>query len=676
MAYREFHYEKQYAAPDNSQAYATQVQGITNLFRGLQQKQEQRRRAEDQFQYDLDKGAFENDTKILTHVAKNVTARGKNEFRSSGRLSMDTERLMIDGKGWQQQSANQLERAKQLRQNIADREKDLYYNSQPDIDLLREATHGKDNDVDFRTRGERLAQAEQRIGGIDTFKFDKYRADYVKQIGSQWKDIETPLKSGASKSVRYEATFWDTDKGVPGVTDKDAIRFIDSDSRMAQYYDAKVSRDLDEEIKSMKTSGDDRTAWMKGKTNAEIKTELINDPGKNLINKEEYGIRVRNQAKTDLTEADRINSKVSYTNVGGDKNGSGGRWANPNILHDNTVNSLAQEAKSDDGQMSTVTTYGPGGRFTQKSGKPIQIDTTNPVRTDTDKGITTRANKGNLRFNMTGYMLMPIKKGQAPFALKAKTPEGMIEEINNMPAEYFNPDGKMALQPDLKIGLNGYTINEAGVLNDVQDQLFNISSQMADATKIGDKEKLATLQNMEYNLQELKDMVAGGDYDQQDLITAGNKAGVRKIQNNYIIPADQSDLSTIKNVTGGFDLKDKSYWSPEMQAVDAAYKARYEKAKAEGFGAKKESVLPIGTTYEEGATGKVVWNGKNWMMGNDISPYDGDLKKDMDSGKLMKENTTLPKTSGLPTITTADDYAKLPSGSEYLGPDGKKRKKK
>jgi hypothetical protein len=625
VAYREFHYEKQYAAPDTDQAYATQVQGITNLFRGIQQKQEQRRKAEDQFAYDLDKGAFENDTRVLTELAKNVTAMAKQDIRKTGRLSSETENLMKSGTGWQQQSVNQLERSKQLRQNIVDKgTRDPYYNPEPDLNLIKEATHGSDNDVDFRTRGERLATAESLVGGVDTFRFDKYRADYVKQIGSQFKDIETPLKSGASKAVRYEATFWDSEKGVPGVTDKDAIRFIDSDSRLAQYYDTRISRELDEEIKSMKSSGDARTSWMKGKTDVEIKNELINDPTKNLINKEQYGIRVRNQAKADLAEADRINSKVSYTNVGGDKNGSGGRWANPNILHDNTMNSLAQSAKKTDGQMGTVATYGPGGRFTQKSGKPIQIDTTNPVRTDIDRGITTRANKGNLRFNMTGYMLMPVKKGQAPFALKSDTPEGMIEEINNMPDEYFDPNGKMGLQPDLKIGLNGYTINEAGVLNDVQDQLFDISTQIAEATKNGEKEKLATLQNVEYNLQELKDMVAGGDYDQQDLITAGNKAGVRKIQNNYIIPADASDLSTIKNVTGGFDLRDKSYWSPEMQAVEAAWKNKYAEAQKQGFVAKKEE----------------------------------------------------PKKAELITVTTEEDYAKLPSGTEYLGPDGKKRRKK
>lgn len=582
MAYRNFDYEKQYAAPDTSQAFAARVQGVSNLFAGIRARQEDKRKASDQFAYDLDKGSYENDTKILTEVAKNVTDRAKQELRKNGKLSPETERIMKDGLGWQQMSKNQMERTKALRQNIQDRRaNDPYYNAETDENLIKEATHGDKNDVDFRTRGERLAQAENQIGGIDTFRFDKYAADYVKTIGAQYKDKETPLRAGGSMSKYNQATFWDDSKGVPEVTDKHAASFLESDHRVAEYYDDKINKSLDREIKAMKSSGDSRTAWMKGLDDAEIKNELINDPSKNLINSEDYGARIRNQAKADLKERDRINSKVSYSNIDSDKNNSGGRWKNNNILHDNAINSYAQEAKTPDGSMSAVVTYGPGGRFTQKSGKPIQIDTTNPIRTNIDKGLTTRNNKGNLKLNMTGYQLMPVRAGMAPFALKSSDPNGMIEEINKIPLEDFNPEGKIKLQPELKIGLNGYTINEAGVLNDIQNQLETISAKM---NQVGDdKDKKAALENTEYNLNELKDMIGSGDYDEQDLIIAGNKAGVRKIQNNLIVPADNSDLSTIKNVTGGFDLKDKSYWSPEMIAVEDAYKKRYEEAKKKGF---------------------------------------------------------------------------------------------
>lgn len=592
MAYRQFRNEATYEAPDLSPIIDNTTQAISGLFRSLAKEKADRRRAAEQFEFDLDKGEYENDTKILTELAKNVATRAKQELRETGRLSQQTEALMKDGMGFQTASKNQNERAKTLRQNINDKSlRDPYYNPQPDLNKIILATHGEKNDVDFHTRGERLAEAEKSIGGADTFRFNKYRADYVKQIGAQSRDVVT--EDGTRKSSNYaKATFWNTKTGKPEVTDDHAIDFINSEERVKEYYDTQVSQQLDDEIKKMKSSGDKRTDWMKGLSDDEIKDELIANPSKNLINKKEYGVRVRTMAKEDLSEADRIDTKVSYEKKDDtDKNNSGGRWKNPNILHTSTINTFAQQAKSNTtGAMEPVTTYGPGGRFTQKSGRPIQIDTSNPVRTDIGRGLTTKNNKGSLRMNLTGYQLMPVKKGGAPFALTANTVDGMIEQINKMPLERF-----AGLEPELKIGLNGYTINEAGVLGDVNDKMLTIASQIAEARERNDKEKLRSLEDMEFSLNELKSMISG-DYNEQELILAANKAGIRKTKEDLIIPANESDLATINNLTAGFNLKDKSYWSPEMLALEEAYQKRYNEAKNAGFGAKKEEPKAESTT--------------------------------------------------------------------------------
>lgn len=559
--------------------------------------------AANQFAYDLDKGAYENDTFLLNEHAKDVTTSAKNELRNDGKISIDTERKMKDGLAAQQMSNNQMKRAQALQADINSK-KDPYYNPEPDINLVKWATHGDNNDVDYRSRGERLSQAEKQLGGTDTFKYDLYRADYVKRIGAQSKDLEFPLKSGGTKTIFDQATFWD-DSGKPGVTDQHAIRYLESDKRVNDYFDTKVNKELDSEIKSMKSSGDNRVSWMKGMSDIDIKNELINDPLKNIINNQDYGVRVRDKAKSDLEEADRINSKVSYTGLQNDNNNSGGRWKNPNILHDNAINSFAQQARSvDTGQAAAATTHGPGGVFTQKSGRPIQVDTSNPIRTDINRGITTRDNKGSMRMNLTGYQLMPIKAGSGPFVLKSPTTDGMVQEIQQIPLDYFDPNGKVKLQPEMKIGLNGYTINEAGVLNDIQDQLFDLSTQLNEATKIGDKEKIGNIQNMEYNLNGLKEMIGSGNYDAQDLLMAGNKAGVRKIKQDWIVPAGPSDVSTIKNITGGFNLNDKSYWSDDMKIVEDAYRKRAEEAKAQNYGQQKpvntKSKVTLKPSYSAG----------------------------------------------------------------------------
>jgi hypothetical protein len=592
MAYREFHFEKTYAAPNLDGFLDQSTQAITHLFNSIAQQQAQKRSAADQFHYDLNKGAYENDTKILTEVANNVTSRARQELKKNGRVSMDTESMMKQGLGWQQQSANQLERAKQLRQNIVDKGvRDKYYNPEPDLGKIQSATHGEDNDVDFRTRGERLAQAESAVGGPDTFKFHDYRADYVKGIGAQSKELTSGNPN--AKTTKYtQRTFWDSKSGAPGVTDDHAIDFLNSDKRVTQHYDQEVNSQLDQEIKKMKASGDSRYSWMSGMSDADIKAELIHDPDKNAINKKDYGTRVREMAKSDLDEADRINTKVSFDSSA-DKNNSNGRWSNQNILHTDAINSFAQEHKTADGKMEPITTYGPGGVFTQKNGKPMQIETTNPVRTNTNRGLTTRNNKGSLKLNVTGYHLMPVRKGGAPFVLHGSTPDAMIQEIKNIPLSHFDPNGKMALQPEMKIGLNGYTINEAGVLNDVNDQMMSISDQLREANTNHDDQKKASLENMEYTLNELKDMISSGDYDERDLLYAANKAGVRKTKDDWIIPADNSDVATIKNVTGGFNLNDKSFWNEDMKAVEQAYRERAKEAEQKGYGAQEEKQYTI-----------------------------------------------------------------------------------
>lgn len=618
MAYKEFHVEKTYEAPDVSHFLDNYTAAVTSMLRSVGQQAQQRRKSADQFKYDLTEGKFENDTKILSELAKNVSQRAKGELRSSNRLSTETDLLMKDGLAWQQISKNQFDRAEKLTQNITQKgTRDPYYNAEPDIDLIKEATHGNDNDVDFRTRGERLSEAEKNVGGPETFRFNKFRAQYVKDIGTQSKKNISGTTGGKS-TIYNQATFWD-DSGKPGVTDKHAVDFLEADRRVSEYYNNKVGREIASEIDKMKASGDKRVAWMKGLDNKEIGAELISNPSKNIINSTSFGERVRTVAKDDLKEADRINSEISYDR--NDTNNSGGRWSNNNVLHTESMNQFSQQAKSvGTGKYEPITTYGPGGRFTQKNGKAIQIDTMNPVRTDINKGVTTKNNKGALKLNLTGYQLMPVKKGGAPFALKSSTLEDMIEEVKTLPLEYFNPEGNMGLQSDLKIGLNGYTINEANVLGDVNDRLFDVSTQMHDAQTANDADKLANLQNIEYNLNEIKTMVAAGDYNEGELLLAANKAGVRKTKEDWIIPADSGDVATIRNVTGGFNLSDKSYWSEDMRELESAYKERYAEAKKQGFSAAKQeekkdefptvaneeeySKLPVGAEY--------MFNGKKY----------------------------------------------------------------
>jgi hypothetical protein len=297
-------------------------------------------------------------------------------------------------------------------------------------------------------------------------------------------------------------------------------------------------------------------------------------------------------------------------------------------VHTDSVNGFATPVKLvGDNKMTEAVGYGPGGRFSQKNGRPIQIDTQNPVRTYINRGLTTKNNKGSLKLNMTGYQLMPVQKGGAPFLLKAKDPDGMIEEIKKLPYEYFKPDG-MGLQPEMKIGINGYTINEASLLGDVNDKLLDISNQIADARDKHDTERLSALEGLEYDVNELKSAISSGDYDGGDLTIAANKVGIKKIKDDLIIPADNSDIASIKNVTGGFNLNDKSFWSPDMKEVEQAWKDKYEEAKKNVFSSQQQTENHV---VESNGSDVDSWKeGTEYKVGNNIYFYD---KK---SGKWQK----------------------------------------
>src|SRR5690606_36210898 len=101
-----------------------------------------------------------------------------------GRVAPETQAKINELQMASTVSKNQMERLKEINQIINKKAtEDPYYNPDAAIERVRLATHGEGNDVDFRTRGDRLAQAENALDGPESFRFDKYRADYVKQLG-------------------------------------------------------------------------------------------------------------------------------------------------------------------------------------------------------------------------------------------------------------------------------------------------------------------------------------------------------------------------------------------------------------------------------------------------------------------------------------------------------------
>lgn len=615
MAYRKFHQEHYYEAPN----YDPITVGLSNLFHGINQARVEKQRRVNQFDFDLSEGKFDNDQKILTEMANLVVNRGRTDIQTSGRTSGNTLKMMNEGKAYQQMSKNQFDRAKTLQQQILSLDtKDKYYDGKRDLDKLRLAVSGENGEVNFYTRGERLDELEQSIGGVDAFKYKDYRADYVKGIGNQFKE-KTTGSPNKTNTIYDQATFWDN--GKPGVTDQHAVDYLDSDpqGRVRAYFDSRMDQTLDSEIQSMKASGDARNNWMSDLSNAEIKNRLIDEPSLNTINSKQYGQRMMDMVKSDLKDADRINSKVSVEYK--DTSNNGGLYKNDNIVHSYAFNApMMQASPAGSGTFEPTSNPGPGGVLFQKNGKPISFNSNNPVRTNVNTGITSRQKIGNIPFNLTGYQLQAFKETGAPLAIKGATTDEMISSIKNLPLEYFDPNGKMKLQPEMKVGLTGYTINQANILNAANNQELSLQDQIANAQAAQEYDKVAALELSMSKIQNLKSLISSG-IDDQELALAASRSGIKGIQVNEIIQASGADLANIRAITNGFDLTNPNYWNDDMRRVQEAYKSRANEAAASGYTSgksKKKAKFPLA----KGKPATVSQNGFTYTWNPDTGQYE------------------------------------------------------
>jgi hypothetical protein len=627
MAFRTFHNEEYYADPGVdilNQGLQRAADNISNLFSGISAAQQDKKRADSQFKYDQEKGSFESDTDLLNKMTVNIKDQAVNDIRKSGKISVETQRMMDEARYRSNVSKNQFDEAQKISGEIDKRAiRDKYYNPQADFDDLDKATSYEHN---FYNRGEHLDKVKQGIGGLKSFRYDQYRADYVKQKGDQYKQNDFGTDR-VTKSRYDQATFWD-EAGKPGVTDTHAIDYIKSEPRVDQFFTERVNNQLDDEISKMRASGDERTAWMKGMKDDEVKAKLIDDPTLNLVNSQDFGVRKRILAKEDLAKSDRINTKVSVEYKAEKKSGSPG--SNENIVQSYSfVNSQVQGQKAGSDAITPVVNAGPGGVIMQKNGKPILFSSNTPWRTNVNTGITDKTKIGSVPFNLTNYQLQAFKSTGAPFAIQGNTYDEQLARIKELPLEYFDPNGKQKLKPTMSIALNGFTVNQANLLNAANNDLVTIQDQIAQAEADGDQAKAARLQMAVAKIQGVRSMVGSG-IDDQELMLAASRAGIRGVQVNEIVEAGDQDLASLNAITGGFNLRDRNNWSGEMKSLASAYEDRAKEAAAAGY--KSTSVKS---------------NGKK---------------------KPIKD-------SSIPTWTNQADYDKLPSGSEFFGPDGKKYRK-
>lgn len=641
MAYREFYSPVDVETPD----YSPIARGLSSFFGAISQGYQQRKSLTDSYKYALEYGHFESDNKFNTEYSKYVTQLGKESFRRYGAPTSELLAAEQQGLQYVADQKAQYKRFEELNKYIDKRAtEDAYYDPTVDKETVQRAAFGEYGEVTFFTRRKRLEEAAQQVGNDPrSFKFRKYTSDWAKLYGEKQK-VKTSENADAKSAIENRARFWDPATGKPGVTDDHAIDFLKSDERVDRHYDHELDQQLTREIEQMKAAGD--ADWMKGKSMAEIKNELINNPSLNTINSMEYGARKREMAKRDLSEADSILSKTSYEKKVDDR-ATHGLYRNDAIGYTPTFYNTQTGAGRGIG--SSVAEAGglnqlsaPGGILIISkgvtTGKPISINVEGKNAYNVASGKKSQIT-GRQPFNLTGYQLQVYQKDGTPLTLGATSVDELISKVQSMrPFEFKN------LEPSPSIALNGYAIDRATVLGDLARNTLDLQTELGDALKRGDQTEAANIQMRLDMIEEFKTALNDPDnFSDQDIMNLAARNGITQIRQDQLVKASGSDLDWINNVTQGLNLRDKSKWSEDMRRFDQAYREAYQKAAEQGFGESPEEKF----------------------------------QKAVSGPKPQKAKASTPEApdATLPSVTDQASYDALPVGAEYIGPDGKRRKK-
>jgi hypothetical protein len=197
--------------------------------------------------------------------------------------------------------------------------------------------------------------------------------------------------------------------------------------------------------------------------------------------------------------------------------------------------------------------------------------------------------------------------------MEAGSADEFIERIQRIPLNKFDPGKEGSYRDQMNIAFTGYSINRTsliGQINSYSKELSNniegldkqISNHKNEYDRLATKkdltdaeskkldqytkevEKLDNFTQQQDNVNQVNNMIETGASTEQ--ITAAinrNNIGVQQIQKNQLFEATSESMGRLKATTGGFDLRDKKSWSPEMIAIGKAYNQRVQEAKEAGY---------------------------------------------------------------------------------------------
>lgn len=628
MAYRTFHQEKYYDAPN--------IEGLPNTLHALNTiaqlnaaKQRQAADLQTNYKIGVENGYFPQIQKQLNMGAQQLVNDLGRHYQEGGQYvpnQIKSGQAYLSSLAASAKASHEHSKAIQEQINLKKTD-DPYYNATADEDSLKQVYR---QDMDTPEKIEEHLNTIRVGERSQDYDIGKMTADFVKEFGTKEQTKENNSQSGI-KSSSFRSGQFVNDKGVPDVTNDHVEAYFKKHPILYKHFSEEAQQQIADEIKSARANDEE---WTRGKTDEQLFSDIshgnsgnpnqpmvdargengpvFNSKGKPVKVPMQFGDRVSELAKQNLKQYE--NTKNSFS-IDASNYNEGANYGMTNKTYNAPVPGFNNGAIS-----------GPSWHLYKKTGTGENILPQIPasmakIRYNNDTGKYEDTGEAQVPFSMTSFQWGPVDASGKPIVLKdaqgntAKDIDDQIRIINEKPLSDFKPGGIVGT----KIIMNGRSIDKANTLN-----LAYKAKELNDLAQANPDNPQARIDANNFS-EALANMQQGKEFDSQMF---QKFMGTDFVKNQSFATSGPDDPN-VKSIEGqtGMNVYNPKLMTDGARRLQAAIDKRVQEAS--------KHVLP----KEE-------------------------VKVEVKKGKGKKASTI--------TVTSQEDYDNLSPGATYIDPsDGK-----
>ncbi len=603
MAYRTFHQEKYYDAPD-FQGLPHTLQALGTLATIKAQRERQARDLQANSQIGIENGYFPQLQNQINAGALHLSRKLTDHFANGG---MYEPAEIKNGKAYLSslsKSGNTLmNQLKSIQEQIAlKKSDDPYWNASNAENELKKAF---DPSLDTPEKIQEHLNSVRVGENPKDYDRGKIVSDFVKAHGKTITENSNTSQTGYKKESFNQNQFLN-DKGVPEITSDHVKGLLAKHPIMYTSYAEDAQDQIANEIKQARAADEE---WTQGKTDEELFSDIYHgksgnpnaptieardekgDPimanGKPIRVPMSFGDRIADMAKGEIAQYEETHNKST---VDASNYQAGARYGITSKAYNPPADGFNQGYLAGPSRMLVKKTGVGDNRMLYIPGSQAEW------RYDHDTNAFVKTSKNSaIPFVMTSYQWGPVTAEGKPIPLNATSTDDMLKKIAEMPDAAFGP-GAIA---DVRPIISGRAIDKASVLN----LAYN-------GGKLNEAEEKARLNPDDKNLQNdvsglhqaLDNMQADRAFDSQ-LIQKYIGTDIVKNQ-SFATSPDDPNVQAIQGDTQ-MNIYDPKSLSPDMKLVRNAIKKRIADAAKKKPEAAPQSDEMIAVISPDGKPGKI-----------------------------------------------------------------------